>query len=362
MGLFDKLRDVADVAKNSLDKAVSAANQAVEAAQSAADPFSDPVVKQYYEIVCGFYETFLPKTRIDDSNLMAYSQVEKYVEYHLNEACDEVALNKTLELYSLCCADYAKNKNNKTYIAVTHLRSETRKAGLYQMNTYEAYKMFFKEEIDAATEEYKKIIDVIKDNPNHNTFAQGLAKLSCTNQIKQIVVANSFLAGDTTTQTCIVACVLNNLIRRWSVGTHVLGSLDAKMLALRALHFEEQGGDAENYTALTEDDYRNFVLRISAYKEDIDNHPFDTEEYITKYVNFIKDADVFGCKSGSISAQAFFIDSVDEYYSDAVCHFVWKIITASRNWTLHGETVNQTKDPDIMTTIILAYVEELASD
>lgn len=368
MALFDKLKDILVSTTNSLEKqGTSIMAQAKKHVQLAADPFTDLVVKQYYEIVCGMYETLMPHTRLNDSNFIEDVKVKKYIEHFIGEACDEESLNTTLELYRLCWGDYEKNKKNQRYLAAQRLRSQTMKAGLYKLDAFAAQKLVYPEEIVAAAAAYEKVLEVVKDTLNYKHFAQGMAKMPYNNHVKQIVVADSFCNGNPITKALVLGCVLHSLIKKNNCDSYLTLHYDALQMALRALHFESHRSDRDSYTALSDADYRSVVTQVPAFNDEIKDHPFEKEEYIEKFANDIKSGNIFGGVTFGLDVGSmlgldaeFFIDAMDDYYSDAVCNYVWHIIDSSNEWKADDKVLNNSTDPDIMANIILAYVQSIS--
>ena len=78
MGFFDKLRD--------------AANKAVNTVQSTNDPLPNETAKQYYEIVYGA----LGSLKVGAS----YKALKKYIEFYTGQQCDETILQQVLIWFS----------------------------------------------------------------------------------------------------------------------------------------------------------------------------------------------------------------------------------------------------------------------
>ena len=89
---------------------------------------------------------------------------------------------------------------------------------------------------------------------------------------------------------------------------------------------EPYGGDKENYTSITDEDYRKFVLSVNYYKNEIDDNPFDKEEYIVRFAEGIKKREVFYMVDTSFGRECFHIRCIDDYFCDAVCNLAWKVI------------------------------------
>lgn len=75
-----------------------------------ADPLSDPVVKTYFEIICGMVITFKLSANLA---VTGNERAKKYVEFFIKQSCDETKLEKALELYNLSMNENSNNKIEK---------------------------------------------------------------------------------------------------------------------------------------------------------------------------------------------------------------------------------------------------------
>lgn len=348
MGLFDKLRDTVDNAKNSI-------NKAIESVQNTNDPLSDPVVKQYFEIICGMRKTFLSTGPEAVTN---NEKAKKYIEYFLGAPCDREKLERALELYNLSRND---SPSQKTETIVSDFRKSLTKSTRYQLNKYQAQKMFCQREIELATEEYNRVIDVIKENPNYIHFSQGIRKMQYSSAIKDIVIYNSFCEGNPIIKHIVLEFFIDSLLGR--INSETYNTLydsrdDVALVVLKALHFEKYGQQKEGYTTITDNDYRNFVLGVPYYNRVIEDNPFDKEEYISKFVKRLKSCQVFHGVYSSFK-NCFHISSIDDYFCDSVCYLTWKSITQVCNWTnADGENISKSKNMEDIFYILLTYLNE----
>ena len=333
MGFFDKLRDTVNTAKESI-------NKAMEAAQNANDPLSDPVVKKYFEIICGMRHSFLatgpaflatgpePVTE----NVLA----KKYVEYFLGEACDEQKLQKTLELYNISRTEFP---NDKTEEILSDFRKSLRNSTNYTLGYYEAHKIFYQDEIKETEVAYDKILDVIRDNVNYKLFTQGVRSLGKNSALINIAIANSFNNGNPITQQIVLEYFIDIFINRmrneqgWLLDPH-----DAVALAtIKALHFDKYGADKTNYPTISDEEYRDFVLNVNYYKKAIYKNPFATqaeiEKLIEKFIKYIRESEILYSPYSSYKSRDYYhITCVDDYNCDCICYHAWKQISEAREW------------------------------
>ena len=107
MALFDKLRSAIDFVENKLHNMNQSTtlestnpqpeDKAVEslAEEKSLDPLADATVKKYFEILCGMGQTFRNGGRTQMPDLTK----KRFVEYFLNDVCDEEAFDKANELF-----------------------------------------------------------------------------------------------------------------------------------------------------------------------------------------------------------------------------------------------------------------------
>lgn len=349
MGLFDKLRGVVDTAKNTINSVMDAN-----------DPLADLTVKKYFEIVCGMRHTFLSS---GEELVTGNVKAKRYVEYFLGGACDEEKLEKTLELYNISRTDYPKGKTEEV---LSKFRKSLMNAKEYQLDRFKACELFCQEEIAAAAVEYDKILNVIKDNINYMHFSQGLKKMQCDEAVKSIVIANSFYDGNPITQKLVLMYLIDSYCGR--INSSKFNSLydyhdDVALLVLKALHFEKYGGDKENYISITDEDYRKFVLSVNYYKNEIDDNPFDKEEYIVRFAEGIKKREVFYIVYTSFGRECFHISCIDDYFCDAVCNLAWKVIATKRKWlNQNGDDVSESNRESDVFNILCTYLRDPDED
>ena len=349
MGLFDKLREVVDVTKESI-------NDMIETKKMANDPLADPIVKKYFEIICGMRHTF---KSVGPEPEMGNNVVQSYVEYFLGEPCDLEILLKSISLYNRSRKDYPSDEIERK---LSNYRKSLIDSPNYCLDRYKACEMFLKDEIEAVKIEYNKVLDIIKDNINPKHFHQGVKKIDCNPAVRDIVIADSFCEGNHITQRLVMDYFYNIFINRMC--TSKFASLynphDAVALAvLKALHFEKYRDNKETYTSVTDNQLREFVLNVSYYSKAIEDHPFDKEEYIEKYCKVIKESKILhGIFTTYGMEECHHFATVSDYFCDAVCYLAYNEIINKRQWrNKDGEDISFSKDVNDIFRIFCTYFE-----
>ena len=365
MAFLDKWRQAADLVKGKIQDAVQNMNQSGNQSgnQSVAQsetkvakdhPFADETIKKYFEILCGTGRNF----RNWDRFPLAEQRAKRFVEYFINDACDEQALEKAKELFKR-----SNHVDLLRYIEadwdLKKYREITEQSCEYCMDEGEAYRKFCQEEIDAATTEYNSILEVIKDNVNYIHFSQGLRKMNCDYAIQIMVMFESFCNGNSITQELIKQYLIDTYTTRINDETnkqnHYVGD-DIALLIVKALHFEKYGHDRENYKTASHEEYCNFVKIVDEYKKVIDNHPFEKEWYTEKLAKRITANQVFGSIYTSLGKERFYITDVEDYFCDAACHFLWNEIVRKGAWvSKDGEDISETRDYNVLFGIWATY-------
>ena len=318
------------------------------------DPLSDLTVKNYFEIICGMRHTFLA---IEPEIVTGNEKAKAYVEYFLGTNCDDEKLEKALELYNISRTDYP---NGKTETILSDFRKSLLKSTNYTLDRYKATKMFCQKEIEKARIEYDKVLEVIKDNVNYKHYSEGVKKIAGGEIVRGIVIQESFCDGNPITQKIVVEYLIDTIIGRKTSETYCTHSDpddDIALITLKALHFEKEAKNKENYISITDDDCRKFISEVFYYNSSIQDHPFDKEKYITKYVELIKSRSVFNGIYRS-QKEGIYIISLDDYFCDAVCNLLWKEIASRRRWlNKDDKEISDSKKPNDVFNILRGYFD-----
>lgn len=345
MGFADKLR-------STINKVTDTVQNAVDTAQSGYEPLPDDISKKYYEIAYGLmssvYHTrytnniFGEEIEETEYDIVPFDAVKKYIEYHLNQPCDEGKLLSILDNYFYVNNDRIYNR----YVGGTEgnafIRSNLadkklptlkinklieKNNELDQIKTYrctrdEFYNICYNDIFYDIKSEYNYILEVIERTGQSYHLFEGLRRIEkkylnvidniATHDMIHKAIANSLYEGNETVRNFILEYFYG--IHKDSEGKYIY--IFASKVAVRAWHFEKYGQDKTNYISITEDECRNFVLNSKSYMNEVENHPFDRDAYIAKYTDTIKNSGMsFSCD---------YSHGKDEYFIDTICNLAWK--------------------------------------
>lgn len=401
MGLFDKLKEavntVVDTVKESA-QGINDLNQGV--------PALDEETKKYYEIIYWMRtnQHWYGKESTDEN-----SRARKYIELMLDEPCNEDSFKRAVELTNLGHNYYPSNTKDKVGIELNALDSKLNnelaevnnksRQGLYEeaeslcrynCDSDKAYRVCYGHLIEEIKMLYNGILDVIKDDVNCEHFIEGFNKRIYQKYSKEflekkndyfynhlniclcIAITDSFFEGNPITKELLFyffVDVLNNRINNPSPKENVGKGGLIYSLALRAIHFENCSEG--EYTPISYDECKEFVLSCPSYVKEIENHPFEKEEYTEKYTNKLRTAYSFEprfssfeecdsyIKSDHISALSW-VKLSEIRFHDALANFAWKAIaeeyadTPDENGVIMGES----NDPMVVANMIYDYINE----
>lgn len=389
MGLFDKLKEavntVVDTVKEST-QGINDSNQGV--------PLLDEETKKYYEII---YWMKRNQNWYENETTDENSRARKYIELMLGESCDEEKFVTAVEMTNMGVIDNPKTMLEKQ---VKKLKDELnnelkgitdkRKEGLseeadslykYKCETEKAYRVCYIHLIEEIKVLYNGILDVIKDNVECKHFIEGFNKRileKYKNEFKHldmciyIVISDSFLEGNSVTKELLFyffVDILNNRINNPSPKEYVAKGTLVYSLALRAVHFENCSEG--EYAPISHEECEKFVLDCPAYIKEIENHPFEKEEYTKKFANNVRNAYSFEPRFSSFEEYEEYISSYHHsaltwvkcsktYFHDALANFVWKEIAEEYTETTdeNGIIMGESKDPMVVANMIYNYIKE----
>lgn len=324
------------------------------------DPLSDPVVKTYFEIICGMVITFkLSGNLAITGNIKA----KKYVEYFIKQSCDEAKLEKALELYNLSRNEQSSNKIDS--MLCNHRRSIRYSHDYLIDDIFEAYRTFYSDELYIAQSKYDYVIDVIKDDLDFKKFEEGTSKIG-SSQIVSIVMYDRFCEGCPVTRRIILNYLYNKYFKMYSseyeVGRNV--ALNIALFTIKAMHFEKYGFNTESYNSnISEEEFRNFVLTVEPFKTEINKHPFDTEKYTNDFIKSIRDRSIndFWDKQ-EITTSTLYVSKFDiifskAYLCDLACYLAWKEAKDSKIWLNNDEVdISESKKYQDVFIIMFAFL------
>ena len=359
MGFADKLR-------SKINKVSDTVQGAVDNAQSGFDPLPDETSKKYYEIAYGLLSSIYWEKEQEDFHhkktkeifyeKVHFNTIKNYIEYHSGEACDVEKLHSILNNYFdkssnseefsrfSSIRDYFILRNNlqnkkipsKKIENLVEINKELDRTQAYVCSKDAILDICFKDAINEIKAKFDNVLTIVEEYRDSKFLDEGLGRIrkecnetlpsTLADSIIKKVFLDSFYSGNSIITKCSV-----NFFIRYAVIEHAeaFGLSDCfphfSALSLKALHFEHYGNNKENYSPITDEECRDFVLNNKLYTDALRSHPFDKDEYINKFVAEIKEA------CNYISNYFFLRDldyavSEDAHFIDNICNLAWKKI------------------------------------
>lgn len=319
MGLFDKLFG-SDKGGVSLKNALQ-----------------DETVKTYYQMI---YDMKMHLGWYGNETADDTSRAKRYVEMMLGGPCQEEKFKMAVELTNLARTDYPQTKLE---IELKELNKTLKTCKKYVCSEDVAYRLCYKELIAEIKVDYESILDIIRENTvDCEIFGEGLKRKILEKYDKTqdsgvvkgclyTVIKDSFLAENILTKSILFALLTDIFEKRVATNDpyHFLSALHK--FALSALHFEKHGTTPDNYAPITDEAYREHILKCKNYLRDLEKHPFDKEERIQKILNDIKTAEIFAVNYSSYKDSfstpcVCWLHRMDDYFADALANYAWKFI------------------------------------
>lgn len=346
MGFADKLR-------STINKVSDTVQNAVDTAQSGYDPLPDETSRKYYEIAYGLMSSVchtdctrdllldkeIEKTHYD---IVPFDAVKKYIEYHLNQPCDE---NKLLSILDNFFNQGYNNRTYKRYVGGTdgdafirsnlaskklpvlkinklvEINNELDQIKNYRCTRDEFYNICYSDIFSEIKSEYDYVLDVIERTGQIGHLFEGLRRIGkkylnviddiATRDMIHKAIANSFYEGNEIVKRFILEEFCKRDINDGDAYLYIF----AARVAVRAWHFEKYGQNKATYASITEEECRNFVLNSKSFMKEVENHPFDRDTHIAGWANNIRQCMTFSCD---------YSNGKDKYFIDAVCNLTWK--------------------------------------
>lgn len=359
MGFADKLR-------SKINKVSDTVQGAVDNAQSGFDPLPDETSKKYYEIAYGLLSSiywekeqedfYHKKTKEIFYEKVHFNTIKNYIEYHSGEACDVEKLHSILNDYFdksnnseefsrfSSIRDYSILRSNlqnkkipsKKIENLVEINKELDRTQAYVCSRDAILDICFKDAINDIKAKFDNVLTIVEEYGESKFLDEGLGRIrkecnetlpsTLADSIIKKVFLDSFYSGNSIITKCSV-----NFFIHYAVVKHAeaFGLSDCfphfSALSLKALHFEHYGNNKENYSPITDEECRDFVLNNKFYADALRSHPFDKDEYVNKFVAEIKEA------CNYISKYFFLRDldyavSEDAHFIDNICNLAWKKI------------------------------------
>lgn len=374
------------------DKLRSTINKVSGTDQTAANPLPDETSRKYYEIAYGLmssvchtdctHDVLLDKEIEETSyDIVPFDAVKKYIEYHLNQPCDE---NKLLSILDNFFNRGYNNRTYKRYVGGTdgdafirsnlaskklpvlkinklvEINNELDQIKNYRCTRDEFYNICYSDIFSEIKSEYNYVLDVIERTGQIGHLFEGLRRIGekYLNVIDDIAIrdmihksiANSFYEGNEIVKRFILEEFCKRDINDEDAHIYIFAS----RVAVRAWYFEKHGQNQATYTSITEEECRNFVLNSKPYMKEVENHPFDRDLYIAKWTDVIKGRMSFSCD---------YSNGKDKYFIDAVCNLTWKeaseyfnvVYDSDDDWATNTDAEKQV----YICGIIYNYIKDL---
>ena len=359
MGFADKLR-------SKINKVSDTVQGAVDNAQSGLNPLPDETSKKYYEIAYGLLSSVYWEKEQEDFHhnktkeifyeKVHFNTIKNYIEHHLGEACDVERLRSILNDYFDKSSDNEKfarfssirdyfilrnNLQNKKISSkkienLVEINKELDRTQAYVCSKEAILDICFKDEFNGIKAKFDNVLTVVEEYGGFKFLDEGLGRIrneyneklpsTFAESIIKKIYLDSFYSGNPIVTNCSV-----NFFILYAVVKHAdaFGLSECfphfSALSLKALHFEHYGNNKENYSPITDEECRDFVLNNKIYADALRSHPFDKDEYVDKFVAEIKEA------CNYISKYFFLRDldyavSEDSHFIDNICNLAWKKI------------------------------------
>lgn len=335
------------------DKLRSTINKVSGTAQAAADPLPDETSRKYYEIAYGLMSSVchtdcthsvLLDKEIEETtyDIVPFDAVKKYIEYHLNQPCDE---NKLLSILDNFFNHGYNNRTYRRYVGGTdgdafirsnlaskklpmlkinklvEINNELDQIKNYRCTRDEFYNICYSDIFSEIKSEYNYVLDVIERTGQIDHLFEGLRRIGkkylniiddiATRDMIHKSIANSFYEGNEIVKRFILEEFCKRDINDGDAYLYIF----AARVAVRAWHFEKYGQNKATYASITEEECRNFVLNSKSFMKEVENHPFDRDTHIAGWANNIRQCMTFSCD---------YSNGEDKYFIDAVCNLTWK--------------------------------------
>lgn len=337
-----------------IDKVVSLSpKKKAEINEAENNTLVDETENKYYEIAYGLLASF-GKYKFD------LEGIKKYIEYHASEPCDIQKLEKVLKYFNYKV--YTHTKSAPLYHLfgdedelVSTLKSRgleelvsekilaknevLEEAKLYRCTQNDLYNICYKDILEYIEEEYKIILDVTSSHGDkffHEGISKLIEKIKATYKIDIVLIDDCLLEitcklfeeGNETLKSTLDYQLAESLKTGSDKSKISIWALS--LMVLKALNFECYTGTKENYTSITEEMCRDYVMAVESYRQDVENHPYEKEKYITKHIS-----NIMG-ENGFLINYMFFIYAgptienrrkttpKEDYFTDFACNSFWK--------------------------------------
>lgn len=322
--------------------------------------FESEAVKMYYEIIYGM-------SKCVDSIWLSVAKaaeiVKRYIESQTSDACNESEIQTALELFEKS-RGYDKSE---LALRLKEYNKELEEKDNYVNKDFDIITLCYANELALIKNEYKKFLDTCAEFPtttvDNPTFplesnikehiiqvhSKTIGEYEVTAIINK-VIRDSFYEGNELTQRLLTNYLYYTISERRVNRLSPLNAL--KIVALRAVHFEQHGGNRENYITLSDDEIRDFALRDRETNKKIANDPLGREKIRERFINDMHTDFLWSYDRPSV----IWTMNRKDYFVDSLCNLAWKESIRNRCWkNADGVDITDSKDIIEVSDMIASY-------
>lgn len=326
MGLFDKLREMAEVALGSVDSPK----------------------KKYYDFTLNLLSTVKCLTKED---------IKKCYRVKMGEDCDDTVLETVLTKFDTSTEPTTRETWYKRTIKQEYDEKIPASLLLFK-NADEVYDICFSDFQEGIRVRFAEVLDTVKNCADtfhleqacnammrypgkpypHSVLA---AKVMSGEMLKRFYTNDPTVTAIITKETC-------DHLSRIEKKRELVACLYA--VTLRALHFENSIAGTPTYSSITEEDCKNAVLNSAYYKKEIEKTPYYKDSIVSGATSSIMKERPFLCFS---DFEWGFWALRDIHFVDSVCNYIWKEIASEYE---NGDT----RDVEEIVNILYDYTQNSA--
>lgn len=293
MGLFDNLikksKDLIGQVKKTISNGSSNQTDNDLTPITKDEVFLNELVETYYKIIFDMSKSidgfWFKTSKID-------SIAKIYVEKQLNNTCEEDKLREAFDLFKL--SRNATDKSKKA-IFLREYNKEIKELNTYLDKKFDVINLCYQEEMKLIANDYKEILEVIKDSAKYEFLEQGL-------DVK-IYEKYRVIYGEKITQYLIAKTIENSLIEENEIIKNTFinfvdtclnlifnqGEEDnliqcASIIGLRSLHFKNDP-DSE---FISDKEYKELIINYDYYKNQLAQRPFEQDKVINEIISKLR--------------------------------------------------------------------------
>ena len=300
MGLFDKLREMAEAALGA----------------------GDSPKKKYYDFTVNLLST---TDRLTKEHIKACMKVK------MGEECDNAILEDVLTRFD---STVERQMGETWYMLTTKQRCNEKPSPLL-LTKAEIYDICFAEFRKSIRARFAEVLETVKacpDSVHLDRAISAMIKLPSADYPHEKIawkvageeIVKRFYANDPTVTAIVEKRIYDHLTYAEDHG-ELVTRLYA--IALRALHFEKHEMEVGQYTSITEEDCKNAVLNSQYYRKKFEKEPYYKESIVNGAASrILKEKAQLSCPMVGWAWDRYALE--DDRFVDALCHFVWKKVAS----------------------------------